>query len=122
MTFLIFLLLAIGHPTEASGPQLPIAREDSYRVVADGWRRTNRGWENTAYWNRSLLAETAAVTPDNRSLPALTACVDFVASLHPALIAGVQLLSVSYLMRCPGGQRCEEGVLPEGYALPSSNA
>ncbi|QDV70215.1 hypothetical protein Poly24_39340 [Rosistilla carotiformis] len=99
MYLLLFLLLAIGPATEASEPQVPIGQRDPYRAVADGWRRTNRGWENTALWNHGLVAETQSLAHHTRPYPAITACVDFVAGLHPALIAGVQLLSASYLLR-----------------------
>lgn len=109
MYFLILLLLAIGQATDASGPTVQVTHEGAYRSIADGWRRTNRGWENTAFWNRNLLADTNTVTPHVDSFPALTACVDFVAGLHPALIAGVQLLSATYLMRRPSGQSSAAG-------------
>jgi hypothetical protein len=72
-------------------------------VADDGWRRTERGWERIASWQKSAMASSSVpVYPAPLPLPKLTNRWD----THPAALALVQLAIVLFaLLRLPAGPR-----------------
>lgn len=97
MVFLLASLIVIGSPSASTADQGDL-RRSGYELVANGWRRTNRGWEDTASWDL-LLAGTSvgaiALRPEGNFA---TIAVDRLSTIHPLVVASVQFAGVLILL------------------------
>ncbi|MHB0961442.1 MAG: hypothetical protein ACYC6N_26285 [Pirellulaceae bacterium] len=108
ITLTLALLLVIGYVASRAG--LPAVCSSGTVSIGqeDGWRRTAQGWEQNTRWNVPAMQ------------PAPASSQRF---LHPAIIAGLQLL-VALLMLCldHAAHRAHGGVRPRCEDAAAQNS